>query len=85
MLDLRTKTASWSSNGCKKIKSYRENKQKFITCSCDHLTNFAIIFMSENDFKMHNESKALELISNFGIGMSIGALIITLVTYLGFK
>ncbi|XP_030851629.1 adhesion G-protein coupled receptor G2-like [Strongylocentrotus purpuratus] len=68
-------TLDWSSRGCQQITSGSVNGE--ITCSCDHLTNFAVLM----DL-YYERVEALRIISIIGCAISIVCLVIILITYL---
>eukprot|EP00794_Sanderia_malayensis_P014269 gene14269-15756_t len=75
---------AWSSRGCRQIVDQHNR----VTCQCDHMTNFAILFDvyagKQNSIDAKHE-KILGIISFIGIGLSLGGLLITLVTLLLFS
>eukprot|EP00057_Strongylocentrotus_purpuratus_P016535 XP_011671009.1 PREDICTED: G-protein coupled receptor 126 [Strongylocentrotus purpuratus] len=72
-------TLDWSSRGCQAIKSSGSDNGE-ITCSCDHLTNFAVLM----DI-YYERVEALRIISIIGCAISIVCLVIILITYLSNK
>eukprot|EP00057_Strongylocentrotus_purpuratus_P005180 XP_003730375.2 PREDICTED: G-protein coupled receptor 64 [Strongylocentrotus purpuratus] len=69
-------TLDWSGRGCRQIASSGSE----ITCSCDHLTNFAVLM------DIYAERvEALRIISIIGCAISIVCLVIILITYLSNK
>ncbi|XP_038077211.1 adhesion G protein-coupled receptor E1-like [Patiria miniata] len=66
----------WSAKGCKREM---DSKGRAV-CICDHLTNFAVIVDIYG-----RSSVALDVISKMICGVSIVAVITTVVTYLSFK
>ncbi|XP_065055354.1 adhesion G-protein coupled receptor G4-like isoform X1 [Rhopilema esculentum] len=74
----------WSSEGCRKASAADGR----VECKCDHMTNFAIIFdVYAGAATSHDPTHetVLGIISFIGIGLSLGGLIITLVTLLLFR
>nr|XP_054764203.1 adhesion G-protein coupled receptor G6-like [Lytechinus pictus] len=68
----------WSQRGCRRITSSDDTEE--ITCSCDHLTNFAVLM------DIYAERvEALRIISIIGCTISIVCIIIILITYLSNK
>ncbi|XP_057312510.1 uncharacterized protein LOC130654023 isoform X2 [Hydractinia symbiolongicarpus] len=70
---------SWSSEGCKRIN---ESDDKFITCECTHLTNFAILLDPSQTWSNPIE---LQIITWIGCGLSLAGLLLTLITFLAFQ
>nr|XP_054769321.1 adhesion G-protein coupled receptor D1-like [Lytechinus pictus] len=60
-------TGAWSTEGCR----ISDTNATYITCSCDHLTNFAIL-LQINDIEISEKDQlVLQLISQIGIGLSL--------------
>ncbi|CAG2213421.1 unnamed protein product [Mytilus edulis] len=71
---------SWASSGC----YLKRTESKVSTCTCNHLTNFAIL-MSPSDFEITDlHQRALEIITFVGCGLSILGCTLTLITYFVF-
>ncbi|XP_012940963.1 uncharacterized protein LOC101848765 [Aplysia californica] len=66
----------WSSEGC--VRSMQ--KDGFVVCQCDHLTNFAIL-MSPYGESPSGHHEILSIISYVGCGLSILCLLITLIVH----
>ncbi|XP_070189273.1 adhesion G protein-coupled receptor L3-like isoform X2 [Littorina saxatilis] len=75
----------WSQRGCRKNDSL--SNENVTTCQCDHLTNFALLMdvFNEGASLSETDSKILSIISYIGCGISLLALILTLLTYCLFK
>ncbi|XP_052088306.1 adhesion G protein-coupled receptor L3-like [Mytilus californianus] len=68
---------SWAENGC----YLKETEANVSTCTCNHLTNFAIL-MSPSDVEISDQhEKALEIITFVGCGLSILGCFLTLIIY----
>ncbi|GFO27272.1 G-protein coupled receptor 126-like [Plakobranchus ocellatus] len=76
-------TNDWSSAGCGVVISLPEATQ----CGCDHLTNFALLMdiYQEGTGLSSLDRKVLSFISYVGVGVSLGALLLTLLTYSLFR
>ncbi|XP_063405265.1 adhesion G protein-coupled receptor L3-like [Mytilus trossulus] len=73
--DFRAK--SWTYDGC----YLKMTDSKVSTCTCNHLTNFAIL-MSPSDVEISDANKkALEIITFVGCGLSILGCFLTLIIY----
>ena len=70
----------WSSEGCTISKQYTANGSHFITCQCDHLTSFGVLLNIYEDSFVMTSSFELSLISQIGCYISIGSLLITIVS-----
>ena len=71
---------SWSTQGCK-VKETHMYKG-FVTCECDHLTNFALLLDVSQTRYM---SQALSTITWIGCGLSMAGLALTIITFLYLK
>ncbi|XP_047126662.1 adhesion G-protein coupled receptor G4 isoform X1 [Hydra vulgaris] len=69
---------TWSTKGCTKVSS----ENNVVTCSCNHLTNFALLLDVSQD--AYNPV-GLEYVTWIGCGISIVSLVITLVTFSIFR
>ncbi|CAG2188565.1 unnamed protein product [Mytilus edulis] len=68
---------SWTYDGC----YLKMSDSKVSTCTCNHLTNFAIL-MSPSDVEISDANKkALEIITFVGCGLSILGCFLTLIIY----
>ncbi|XP_076078431.1 uncharacterized protein LOC143048571 [Mytilus galloprovincialis] len=68
---------SWANSGC----YLQQTESNVSTCTCNHLTNFAIL-MSPSDFEITDLHQiALEIITFIGCGLSILGCTLTLITY----
>ncbi|CAE1162192.1 ADGRG6 [Acanthosepion pharaonis] len=74
----------WSTEGCSVLYNV---PGKLTVCECIHLTNFALLMdiYNSGDPVDPKHSKALSMLSFIGCGISFVALLITIVTYLGFR
>ena len=71
---------AWSSEGCNVSKT--QNYDGYLTCECDHLTNFALMLdLSQT----RSNPLALSIVTSMGCGISILGLLLTLISYLCFK
>lgn len=70
----------WSAKGCWTIVEERD--QKNVTCACNHLTNFALLF---DVAQSGNNPKELQIITWIGCGVSLAGMFLTTVTYLFFR
>ncbi|XP_072050044.1 uncharacterized protein [Amphiura filiformis] len=70
-------TLDWSLEGCE-FAGYSNNR---VICHCNHLTNFAVLV----DISYTGTHIILELASRIGCAVSMVALIITLVIFVGFR
>ena len=68
---------SWSNEGCNVSKT--QAYKGFVTCECDHLTNFALLL---DVSQKREQSKTLSIITWIGCGVSILGLALTIITYL---
>ncbi|KAH9525147.1 hypothetical protein Btru_000429 [Bulinus truncatus] len=65
----------WSTKGCT-VEFFENNT---VNCSCNHLTNFAILM---SPYQVQAQSMVLSLISTIGCAISIFCLTITIIVYL---
>ncbi|XP_048383028.1 adhesion G protein-coupled receptor L3 isoform X5 [Stegostoma tigrinum] len=74
----RTMTGYWSTQGCRMLASNRTHT----TCSCNHLTNFAVL-MAHKDVKFSDpvHELLLEVITWVGILISLVCLLICIFTF----
>nr|XP_040023661.1 adhesion G-protein coupled receptor G2-like isoform X2 [Gasterosteus aculeatus aculeatus]XP_040023663.1 adhesion G-protein coupled receptor G2-like isoform X2 [Gasterosteus aculeatus aculeatus] len=74
-------TGHWSSAGCSVVNATAEET----TCSCNHLTSFAILLDLSRDTSIDpGQLKILTFITYIGCGISTIFLALTLLTYLSF-
>ncbi|KAK7491589.1 hypothetical protein BaRGS_00017228, partial [Batillaria attramentaria] len=77
-LDYSTNSrGAWSTRGCKVVTSNRTTTQ----CSCDHLTNFAVLMSPYRPGATHTE--VLSIITIVGCSISIFCLLVTIIVYIG--
>lgn len=70
----------WSRKGCK--KSTVQKYEGFITCGCNHLTNFALLLdVSQRSSK----ARELSIVTWIGFGVSVIGLVVTVIIYLFFR
>ncbi|XP_078666358.1 adhesion G-protein coupled receptor G7-like isoform X1 [Branchiostoma floridae x Branchiostoma belcheri] len=69
---------AWSPQGCTYMGLTTDGS---VMCSCNHLTNFAVL-VGHHDKK---HEAPLSLITTIGCALSLGGLVITLITHLAFK
>ena len=68
---------AWSSDGCSMIEI--DDGSNTVTCSCDHMTNFAVLFNAIPPEGIHGE--VLTYITYIGLCISILGALLTLATY----
>ncbi|XP_072173117.1 adhesion G-protein coupled receptor G7-like [Diadema setosum] len=80
-------TSDWSTDGCILVNVTEEfnlpsapatNGEEYYACSCNHLTNFAILM----DIRQRESPRAFGILSYIGCAVSIVGLVLTLATYL---
>eukprot|EP00057_Strongylocentrotus_purpuratus_P020546 XP_011675020.1 PREDICTED: latrophilin-2 isoform X5 [Strongylocentrotus purpuratus] len=72
----------WSDRGCRMV----HNNETHTICSCDHLTNFAVIMNVKRGVPLQKgHAFALSFITYFGFIISIPCLILALITFCIFK
>lgn len=69
----------WNTSGC----SLKNSTDSQVNCSCNHLTNFAIL-MSYTEEVSKEDIKRLKIISVFGCSLSIIGAFVTIVLYIYF-
>ncbi|KAM7449250.1 hypothetical protein ABFA07_002808 [Porites harrisoni] len=69
---------SWSGNGCSLVKTNGSH----VVCTCNHLTNFAILMNIKPQEIPEKHKKALDFITYIGLGVSLLAETITIVAYM---
>ncbi|XP_002735776.3 adhesion G-protein coupled receptor G6-like [Saccoglossus kowalevskii] len=81
---LNDDVGGWSRDGCNVLGQSSNN---FITCECDHLTNFALLMDVYGTASEFDEShqKALSIVSYIGCGISLFCMLLTLITFLAFR
>ncbi|XP_030830267.1 adhesion G-protein coupled receptor G6 [Strongylocentrotus purpuratus] len=81
--DLRDGVGDWSDNGC----TLSDVRGDSITCSCNHLTNFAVLIDMSGQHKDDQDKFdfALDILSKIGCAVSIAALVITIIVFMVFK
>ncbi|XP_078687156.1 adhesion G-protein coupled receptor D1-like [Branchiostoma floridae x Branchiostoma belcheri] len=78
-LDLTGDVGVWSDEGC----VIHSSNSTHTVCSCNHMTNYAIL-MQVVDVKMdHGNRVALQVITYVGCGLSIICLFVTIIVFLG--
>ncbi|XP_012944090.1 adhesion G-protein coupled receptor G4 [Aplysia californica] len=77
--DLTEDGGGWSDEGCSVV----EATDGHTMCSCNHLTNFALLMdvYQEGSNLSDLDKKVLSIISYIGCGVSLFALLLTLITY----
>uniref|UniRef100_A0A3Q2ZWK1 Adhesion G protein-coupled receptor L2-like n=1 Tax=Kryptolebias marmoratus TaxID=37003 RepID=A0A3Q2ZWK1_KRYMA len=75
----RSMMGYWSTQGCKLL----ETNKSHTTCSCSHLTNFAILMAHRGNGSVHE--LLLTVITRMGIAVSLVCLAISLFTFCFFK
>ncbi|XP_065194846.1 latrophilin-like protein LAT-2 [Sycon ciliatum] len=79
-------TESWRQDGCRAISSGKN--PGMTSCECDHLTNFALLFVRDDVITSDghgNAGRALTIITFVGSALSIICLLATVVIILYFK
>uniref|UniRef100_A0A7N6AQK9 Uncharacterized protein n=1 Tax=Anabas testudineus TaxID=64144 RepID=A0A7N6AQK9_ANATE len=76
----RSMMGYWSTQGCKLL----ETNKSHTTCSCSHLTNFAILMAHRGNVKPHVDL-LLTVITRMGIAVSLVCLAISLFTFCFFR
>ncbi|XP_015925665.2 adhesion G protein-coupled receptor L1 isoform X1 [Parasteatoda tepidariorum] len=74
----KSKYGKWDDSGC----SFISSNQTHVTCSCNHLTNFAVLMDVNNNVK---EDDILSLMTYVCCGMSSLSLVITLICFLSIR
>uniref|UniRef100_A0A3Q3DLS5 Si:ch1073-186i23.1 n=1 Tax=Hippocampus comes TaxID=109280 RepID=A0A3Q3DLS5_HIPCM len=77
----RSMMGYWSTQGCKLLDTNRSHT----TCSCNHLTNFAILMAHRGNGKGSVHELFLTIITRMGIAVSLVCLAISLYTFCFFK
>uniref|UniRef100_A0A8C4HZ44 Adhesion G protein-coupled receptor L2a n=1 Tax=Dicentrarchus labrax TaxID=13489 RepID=A0A8C4HZ44_DICLA len=76
----RSMMGYWSTQGCKLLDSNKTHT----TCSCSHLTNFAIL-MAHREISHLHEDPQLDIITQVGISVSLVCLAISIFTFCFFR
>lgn len=71
---------AWSNQNCS--VSETQKYDGFITCECNHLTNFALLL---DVSQSRNDPLALSIVTWIGCGISMLGLVLTIITFLYFK
>ncbi|XP_055886303.1 adhesion G protein-coupled receptor L3-like isoform X5 [Biomphalaria glabrata] len=80
-IDISSSTGKWASDGCNVV----DTNTTHTTCSCNHLTNFALL-MDVTGVKLSEESElALRVITYVGCIISIVCLLLSWITFMVFK
>ncbi|XP_006816648.1 adhesion G protein-coupled receptor L1-like, partial [Saccoglossus kowalevskii] len=74
-------SGSWSNSGCETV----ESNETHTICSCNHLTNFAVLMDVHGTLLPFSHHFALSVITYAGFMISIICLILCLMTFCGFK
>lgn len=77
------RNSRWSSEGCSLDTELSTNDTT--SCRCDHLTNFALLMDVYGASLSETDKRVLSIISYIGCGVSLLALLLTLLTYILFK
>lgn len=81
---LNNEQGGWSDKGCKRIDDNQDENR--IKCSCDHMTNFAILVdLYGDETEDENHAIALDIITYIGCTLSIFGLLLTIITFMIFK
>ncbi|GLV46319.1 Calcium-independent receptor for alpha-latrotoxin [Carabus blaptoides fortunei] len=73
--------STWSEEGC----HVESTNNTHTTCLCDHLTNFAILMDVHATYLPAGHQMALQIITYVGCIISIGCLILTIITFQTFR
>ncbi|XP_067138267.1 uncharacterized protein [Centruroides vittatus] len=74
----------WSDKGCETKIDLQD--EKHVRCSCDHMTNFAILVdLYGGNVEEENHAIALDIITYIGCTLSIFGLLVTIITFMIFK
>ncbi|XP_078489479.1 adhesion G protein-coupled receptor E1-like isoform X2 [Ciona intestinalis] len=76
-----TTSGNWSDSGC----SVTSLNLTHVTCSCDHNTSFALLFLHSDIQFTAEELEYLDIITYIGCGTSITALMLTIFTFVYLK
>ncbi|XP_019853121.1 PREDICTED: adhesion G-protein coupled receptor G6-like [Amphimedon queenslandica] len=81
---------NWSTDGCNTTFNTTDDDLSFIACHCDHLTNFACLVdvsarVNEPTQPPQYVTVTLEVVSIVGVCLSIGGLVLTIITLAIFK
>nr|XP_026691686.1 adhesion G protein-coupled receptor L3-like isoform X2 [Ciona intestinalis] len=76
-----TTSGNWSDSGC----SVTSLNVTHVTCSCDHNTSFALLFLHSDIQFTAEELEYLDIITYIGCGTSITALMLTIFTFVYLK
>ena len=71
---------AWSNEGC--YISETQDYKDFLTCKCDHLTNFALLMDVSHT---RHDSFALSVVTWIGCSVSLVGLVLTIITHLHLK
>ncbi|XP_070557832.1 cadherin EGF LAG seven-pass G-type receptor 2-like isoform X8 [Ptychodera flava] len=77
--DLNSMGGGWSSKGCEFL--YHNKTINRIACSCNHLTQFAVLMDASPTPVALTDKMALQLITYIGISISLLALLLSLITF----
>ncbi|XP_054625515.1 adhesion G protein-coupled receptor L2-like isoform X2 [Dunckerocampus dactyliophorus] len=77
----RSMMGYWSTQGCKLL----DTNKSHTTCSCNHLTNFAILMAHRGNGKGSVHELLLSVITRMGIAVSLVCLAISLYTFCFFR
>lgn len=78
--NIPTVLGGWSSRGCQ--LSNKTVNADYVQCECNHLTNFALLL---DVSQTGNNPLELQIITWIGCAISIFGLVMTILTYLGFR
>jgi hypothetical protein len=84
---LEQDAGAWSEDGCKMSAiATDDSNTTTVTCSCEHLTHFAVLFTSggREESRAAWQTEALEWISKLGVGIEVLAIVLTLGTFIAF-
>ncbi|XP_066450110.1 adhesion G protein-coupled receptor E3-like [Eleutherodactylus coqui] len=70
------KKNNWSEDGC--IKKSSESNSTHTTCSCNHLSSFALLLMPAK----HESDPGHDIVSEIGLSLSIFCLMLSLLTFI---
>ena len=78
MFFLAFSVLDWSDKGC----TLRSSNADEVTCQCNHLTNFAILFHAEDIDATHD--KFLSIMTYIGVSLSLTGALLTLLAHIIF-
>ncbi|KAK3610573.1 hypothetical protein CHS0354_009013 [Potamilus streckersoni] len=80
-----TESGQWSVSGCSESKRYELNGDKFVECTCNHMTSYAILMDIADTEYVEEAAISLEVITYIALCISMVSLFVCFLIFFVFK